>query len=100
MDLSKLPENLPLPIGDSAVAHLDLKRLANLSLLATNNETVCLSDISGLVVFYVYPMTGRPGTLLPADWDEIPGARGCTPQSCSFRDHYSQQQKYNTSVYG
>ena len=100
MDLRKLPENLPPPIDDGAAAHLDLKRLPNLSLLATNNETVCISDISGLVVFYVYPMTGRPDTPLPTDWDEIPGARGCTPQSCSFRDHYSQLQKYNASVYG
>ena len=69
-------------------------------MLATNNETVCIRDISGLVVFYVYPMMGRSDTPLPESWDEILGARGCTPQPCSFRDHYSQLQKHNASVYG
>lgn len=49
-----------------------------------------LASLSGLTVVYVYPMTGRPGTPLPEDWDMIPGARGCTPQSCAFRDHFTE----------
>jgi peroxiredoxin len=51
-------------------------------------------------VIYIYPMTGRPGVPLPDGWDDIPGARGCTPQSCSFRDHYSELRTLHTSLFG
>lgn len=100
MDLNKLPENLPVPVDDGAADHLESKRLANISLPATNGETVDIQNISGLVVYYIYPMTGRPDTSLPDNWDDIPGARGCTPQSCSFRDHYADLVKYNARVFG
>lgn len=101
MNLTQLPENLPAPIDDDDAAdHLELKHLPNISFPATNGKSVNVSNLSGLVVFYIYPMTGRPDTPLPDGWDEIPGARGCTPQSCSFRDHYSDLQKYNACVYG
>ena len=100
MDLNTRPKNLSSPIDDGAAAHLHLKRLPNLSLLATNNETICSNDILGVVVFYGYPMKGRPDTPLPESWEKVPGARGCTPQSYSFQDQYSQLQKHNASVYG
>lgn len=100
MNLNQLPENLPVPIDDGATDHLESKRLPNISFSSTNDETVCIKDTLGIVVVYIYPMTGRPDTPLPEGWDEIPGARGCTPQSCSFRDHYSELHKFNAHLYG
>jgi peroxiredoxin len=67
---------------------------------ATDGASVDLSRIAGRVVIYVYPMTGRPGRALPEGWDGIPGARGCTPQSCAFRDHYAELKALNTAVFG
>jgi peroxiredoxin len=64
--------------------------MASVPLRATKGETVDLSAIPGRVVVYAYPRTGRPGTDNPEGWDMIPGARGCTPQSCSFRDHFAE----------
>jgi peroxiredoxin len=75
-------------------------RLPKGSLPATNGANVDLAAIPGRVVIYVYPMTGRPGVPLPDGWDGIPGARGCTPQSCSFRDHHSELKALNASVFG
>jgi peroxiredoxin len=64
--------------------------MASVPLPATNGDTVDLSEIPGRVVVYAYPRTGRPGVENPEGWDMIPGARGCTPQSCSFRDHFAE----------
>ena len=100
MNLSQLPDNLPPPFDDGAASHLEGMRLCDMSFNATNNDVVNIQQLSGLVVLYVYPMTGHPDTPLPYGWDEIPGARGCTPQSCSFRDHYYELQKLNTQVFG
>src|SRR5262249_60769078 len=61
---------------------------------------VDLSSLTGLFVIYIYPMTGRPGVPLPEGWDAIPGARGCTPQSCSFRDHYTELKALGSGVFG
>ena len=93
MNLTELPANLPVPIDDGAADHLETKELPTVSLLATNEKTITIRDLSGLIVVYIYPMTGRPGTPLP-------GARGCTPQSCCFRDHFSELQKLDARVYG
>jgi peroxiredoxin len=87
-DFFELPPNLPVPIDDGASNRLLGKSLPNIFLTSTSGEQINLTDIKGKVVFYCYPMTGQPGLKLPEDWDLIPGARGCTPQSCSFRDHY------------
>ena len=97
---SRLPENLPIPIDDGACSHLLGKSLPNIVLLSTTNKQVNISQIKNRVVFYCYPMTGQPGVKLPDGWDLIPGARGCTPQSCSFRNHYQELQTLNTQVYG
>jgi peroxiredoxin len=64
-----------------------------LTLAATDGTQVDLSALKGRTVVYVYPRTGRPGEDLPDGWDAIPGARGCTPQSCSFRDHFLELQR-------
>ncbi len=82
-----LPDNLPVPQDDGAASHLKGMRLPDVVLAATNGTAVNLSKLDGRNVVYVYPRTGKPGQDLPAGWDGIPGARGCTPQSCSFRDH-------------
>ncbi|MDC3332954.1 peroxiredoxin [bacterium] len=97
--LNKIPENLPIPEDDGACDHLLGLSLPNIQLLATNGEKVDFSSLRSVVI-YCYPMTGRPSADLPDGWDDIPGARGCTPQSCSFRDHYSELQKLKTEVYG
>ncbi len=100
MSLTQLPANLPTPIDDGAADHLESASLPDVSFSATNDETLSVRSLTGLVIIYVYPMTGRPDRALPENWDETPGARGCTPQSCSFRDHYTELQKYQTNVYG
>jgi peroxiredoxin len=77
---------IPAPEDDSAAKHLTDMKLPSLFLQATNGEHVDLSRLRGRSVIYAYPMTGRPDVALPDGWDMIPGARGCTPQSCAFRD--------------
>lgn len=100
MSLCELPENLPAPVDDGAADHLFQSNLPDASFRATNNKVVNIGKLPGTVVLYIYPMTGRPDTPLPSGWGEIPGARGCTPQSCSFRDHYSELQALNAQVFG
>lgn len=78
---------IPAPVDDGAARHLEGARLSPVSLPATDGTAVDLSALPGLSVVYAYPMTGRPGVPLPDGWDMLPGARGCTPQSCAFRDH-------------
>ena len=85
-----LPDNLPVPQDDGAARHLQGARLPGIVLAATDGIAVDLSALVGRNVVYVYPRTGRPGQDLPTGWDGIPGARGCTPQSCSFRDHFAE----------
>jgi peroxiredoxin len=84
-----LPDALPAPQDDGAARHLTGLRLPALALEATDGSQVDLSTLSGRTVVYIYPRTGVPGQALPDGWDAIPGARGCTPQSCSFRDHFA-----------
>lgn len=99
-NLPRLPANLPVPIDDGAASHLEGVPLPNLSLLSTDGATINLADLEGRWVIYVYPMTGRPDIALPDGWDEIPGARGCTPQSCGFRDHHAELKALDTGVLG
>ncbi|MBV8702143.1 MAG: peroxiredoxin [Acetobacteraceae bacterium] len=81
---------IPAPLDDGATRHLTGARVPSVALQATNGDTVDLSAMPGRVVVYAYPRTGRPGVENPDGWDMIPGARGCTPQSCSFRDHFAE----------
>ncbi|MEP9353023.1 peroxiredoxin [Xanthobacter sp. KR7-65] len=84
-----LPDNLPAPEDDGLASHLPGLELPIIGLPATDGRHVDLSSLSGLTVVYAYPRTGVPGRAMPEGWDQIPGARGCTPQSCAFRDHYA-----------
>ncbi len=81
---------IPAPLDDGAARHLTGARMAPVPLRATNGDMVDLSALPGRGVVYAYPRTGRPGVENPDGWDMIPGARGCTPQTCSFRDHFAE----------
>lgn len=83
---------IPAPEDDGAANHLTGMSMPMVTLPATTGEPVALADLTGRVVVYIYPMTGQPNVALPDGWDDIPGARGCTPQSCSFRDHFAELQ--------
>ena len=100
-DLSTLPPDLPKPIDDGAASHLQGLRLPSVPLLATNGDTVDLSTVAGLAIVFAYPRTGQPGQppLVP-DWDNIPGARGCTPQACSFRDLMGELNQFSARIFG
>ena len=86
----ELPDDLPVPVDDGAADHLTGLALPDIALAATDGSRVNLSRLSGRTVVYIYPRTGRPGQAMPTGWNGIPGARGCTPQSCSFRDHFDE----------
>ena len=81
-----LPPGLPVPVDDGAADHLPGAAVPPLRLPSTRGELDLAGLAAGLLVCYVYPRTGRPGVEPPPGWDETPGARGCTPQSCAFRD--------------
>ena len=90
-NLMELPPDLPVPVDDGARAPPRLgSRLPDVALGATDGTQVNLSKLAGRTVVYVYPRTGEPGKPSPDGWDAIPGARGCTPQSCGFRDHFAE----------
>ena len=80
---------LPAPSDDGACSHLTGIQVPSLARPSTSGTDIDLAELRGRVVLYVYPMTGLPNVALPDGWDGIPGARGCTPQSCAFRDHFS-----------
>ncbi|MFT7178830.1 MAG: peroxiredoxin, partial [Oceanospirillaceae bacterium] len=100
MQFTNLPQDLPVPKDDGLSDHLLGMSWPSLNLSATNSQIIDLSKINGFMVVYFYPMTGRPDVPLPDQWDDIPGARGCTPQSCSFRDHYQELRQLNARVFG
>lgn len=90
-----------MPRDDGAAAHLPGMRLPAVGLPATDGSTVDLSALGpGRTVLYVYPKTGRPGVDPPPEWDTIPGARGCTPEACGFRDHYDGLRQAGAGVHG
>jgi peroxiredoxin len=89
-DPTRLPDDLPVSVDDGAADHLTGTRVATMKLAATDGSTVDLAVLPGRTVVYLYPRTGVPGTPNPTGWDAIPGARGCTPQSCGFRDHHAE----------
>jgi len=100
-DYSNLPAGLPAPTDDGAAAGLVGESLPDLALPSTRDGELRLPDIAaGLLVAYVYPMTGTPGRALPEGWDDIPGARGCTPQSCAYRDALAEFEQVGASLIG
>jgi peroxiredoxin len=99
-DLYALPESLPVPVDDGACAHLAGLAMPAIPLRSTAGGLVDLSRLGGSTVVYIYPRTGRPDRDPPAGWNDIPGARGCTPQSCAFRDHHRELQAAGARVFG
>jgi peroxiredoxin len=85
-----LPAGLPVPHDDGACDHLHGTRIPEIWLASTDGFPVNLARTAGRTVLYCYPRTGKPDQPIPESWDAIPGARGCTPQSCGFRDHFRQ----------
>ena len=88
-----LPDGLPVPQDDGAARHLRGAALPDFALPATDGSETNLARLKGRTIVYIYPRTGRPGQPLPEGWDGIPGARGCTPQSCGFRDHFAELKR-------
>ncbi len=100
-DFATLPANLPAPLDDGACVGLLGRRLPGLDLPATAGRTVRMDRLPRpRTVLYCYPMTGRPGVAQPEGWDAIPGARGCTAQSCGFRDHAREMAEAGATVFG
>ena len=96
-----LPPNIPAPKDDGAAKHLASMKLPDLALPATTGAAVNLAKLKGRTVVYIYPRTGVPGVDAPPGWDDIPGARGCTPQSCGFRDHFGELKRLGVAqLYG
>jgi len=89
-DPTYLPPDIPVPQDDGGARHLAGMKLPDLALPATSGGAVNLARLAGRTVLYIYPRTGVPGVDAPPGWDDIPGARGCTPQSCGFRDHFAE----------
>ena len=89
-NLLELPGDLPVPEDDGACAHLQGMMVPAISLNSTAGFLVKLAETRGRTVVYCFPRMGQPDQPVPKNWDAIPGARGCTPQSCSFRDHYQE----------
>jgi peroxiredoxin len=101
-DYMSLPTDLPAPEDDGAADHLRGTRVPHIELPSTGGGDVALDELGpGRAVVYVYPMTGQPGVDLPEGWNAIPGARGCTPEACGFRDHYADLRAAGAAtVYG
>ena len=100
-DPNILPAGLAVPKDDGAARHLAGMRVPSVALAATDGTTIDLSALAGRTVVYVYPRTAVPGEPPLDGWDAIPGARGCTPQSCSFRDHFAELKRLGVDhLYG
>ena len=100
-DLTKLPEGLPVPVDDGRSRHLTGLAVPSIPLQATTGERIDLSAVTGRAVVFAYPRTGQPDqpALVP-DWDLIPGARGCTPETCAFRDLSADFAKHGVRIFG
>ncbi|HEY2987059.1 MAG TPA: peroxiredoxin [Candidatus Binatia bacterium] len=99
-DIYEVPKDLPVPVDDGGCDHLTGARVPSVSLRSTAGRLIDLSKLRGRTVLYCYPRTGRPDVDPPPGWNEIPGARGCTPQSCAFRDHFEELKTVGAGVFG
>ena len=103
MDPTVLPDDLPVPEDDGAADHLRGAELPAIALPSTDGDTVRLDELEGLSVVFAYPRTGRPGQEPPGgedEWNAIPGARGCTPEACSFRDERARFAERGARILG
>ncbi len=99
-NLYQLPDGLRAPIDDGGCRHLPGMRVPSLALVSTSKRAINLVSLAGRTIVYCYPRTGLPHEDPPAGWDDIPGARGCTPQSCAFRDHHAELRAFGADVFG
>lgn len=100
-DIYILPPNLPVPVDDGACDHLPGMAVPSIPLRSTASRYVNLSELrTPRIVVYCYPRTGTPDKDPPPGWNEIPGARGCTPETCSFRDHHKELRALRAEVFG
>ena len=102
-DPTQLPDDLPVPEDDGAAHHLKGANLPPVALPATDGSTVRLDELAWRSVVFAYPRTGRPGEEPPGGetgWNAIPGARGCTPEACSFRDEMARFREAGVRVFG
>lgn len=101
-DYLSLPDDLPVPEDDGAADHLAGTAMPHVGLPTTGGGELMLDELGqGRTVVYIYPLSGKPGVELPDGWNSIPGARGCTPEACGFRDHYAELRAAGaTAVYG
>ena len=100
-DLYALPPDLPVPVDDGACDHLEGMVVPGIALPSTSGGMVRLDQLGDeRAIVYAYPRTGEPDRDPPPGWDAIPGARGCTPQSCGFRDHHDEIRRLGARVFG
>lgn len=99
-DLYALPNDLPVPVDDGASDHLPGLAVPDVALAATDGATVRLAALPGRTVVYIYPRTGVPDRDPLPGWDDVPGSRGCTPQSCAFRDHHAEVRSAGARLFG
>src|SRR5689334_1286172 len=99
-NLYELPANLPVPQDDGACNHLTGMSVPSVRLESTAGRVIDLATLAGLTVVYGYPRTGKPDVEMPKGWNDIPGARGCTPESCGFRDRFQELQALGANVFG
>lgn len=100
MTVYELPPNLPVPVDDGGCDHVEGLEVPALTFESSNGPVDLAAFGAGRAVLYVYPRTGRPDTPVPAEWDAIPGARGCTPESSGFRDHSEELRTLGARVAG
>ena len=100
-DIYSLPPDLPRPVDDGRAGHLTGLAVPSIPLRSTTGEWIDLSAVSGRALVFAYPRTGRPGQApLTPDWDLVPGARGCTPETCAFRDLAADFGKHGIRIFG
>ncbi len=100
-NLTELPKDLPRPTDDGTADHLQGMAFPDISLQSTEENLINTLEFQhGLTVIYCYPMTGRPDQELPKGWNEIPGARGCTPQALNFKEKYGDFEQKNIRLFG
>jgi peroxiredoxin len=100
VSLYELPEGLPVPEDDGACDHLLGQMLPQLTLESSQGPVSLRALSMNCLVLYIYPRTGQPDRPSRPEWDAIPGARGCTPESCAFRDHVAELEKLGAAVAG